>query len=148
MFYSFFYHLCIWNILIKIFNSIRRRCFHSKDILQTLSYRSRYFCNTFKTFDFSTSYTTILHACTTKSIVSQRRTGNNVIGIFLLDLLCQNLEINIKNVIILIFDVLIDNIFVQSGGLVFLQTMGIPLICFYLPMKLIFNGFSRIKMNL
>ena len=34
---------------------------NSKDLLETLSSRSQYVCNSIKTFDFSTIYTTILH---------------------------------------------------------------------------------------
>ena len=33
----------------------------SKDLLETLSSRSQYVCSKIKTFDFSTSYTTIRH---------------------------------------------------------------------------------------
>ena len=40
----------------------------SKDLLETLSSRSQYICNSIKIFDFSTLYTTITHTLLTSRI--------------------------------------------------------------------------------
>ena len=75
------------------------------DLLETLSSRSQYVCNSIETFDFSTLYSTILHAQELNnwsSVVYQRRTENKRISILLLVEECLTLSIAIQNLIIII----------------------------------------------
>jgi len=91
---------------------------NSKDLLETLSSRSQYVCNSFKTFDFSTLYTTITHTPL-----------NLVIGRDKYHFVKNHSKDNnkYKHEIIQMLDFLIDNIFVLFGGRGFQQTIGIPM---------------------
>jgi hypothetical protein len=70
---------------------------NSKDLLETLSSRSQYICNSIKTFDFST---TIPHTLLKFRVASQTRTENKGIGILLLEETILTLSKAIQNLII------------------------------------------------
>ena len=110
---------------------------NSKDMLEYIQSRSLSFCNSIKTFDFSTLYTTILHSklkdrlgelvqrCFIKKI-GQRRCKYRVLGRdrsycvnkYTLDSTKTFSETDIINML----ELLIDNIFVIFDGRVFEQS--------------------------
>ena len=116
--------------------------------METLSSRSQYVCNSIKTFDFSTLYTTITHTLL-----------NLVIGRDKYHFVKNHSKDNnkYKHEIIQMLDFLIDNIFVLFGGRGFQQTISIPMgmICARLFADLLphaydadfLQGLSRIKIE-
>merc|ERR1711860_20912 len=114
---------------------------NSKELIETLSSRSLSICNSIKTFDFSTLYTTIPHAKLQSRLTDpikrcflkkngERRYQYLVIGRDNAYFVKRHSKSNNKyteNEIIRMLDFFIDNIFVQCGGLVFQQRIGIPM---------------------
>jgi hypothetical protein len=105
---------------------------NSKDVLETLSSRSQYVCNSIKAFDFSTLCTTITHTLLKSRIKEliqhcfSKRNGEQryqylVIGREKYCFVKNHSKAN------QMLDFLIDNIFVLFGGQVFQQTIGIPM---------------------
>ena len=114
---------------------------NSKELMENLHSKSFSSCNSIKTFDFSTLYTSIPHS-QLKSRLAQlikrsfikkngkRRYKYLVVGYKKTYFVIQ--ESSKKNKftedqIIEMLNFLIDNIFVQFGGRVFQQTIGIPM---------------------
>jgi hypothetical protein len=114
---------------------------NSKDLLECLKSRSLTSCNSIKTFDFSTLYTTIphsklkeklkalVHLCFVKKD-GKRRFKYLVLGrdkpYFVVNHSDSNKKYS-EDDICGMLDFLIDNIFVMFGGRVFQQTVGIPM---------------------
>ena len=114
---------------------------NSKDLIDILTSRSLSECNSIKTFDFSTLYTTIPHAqlkSRMKDLIHRcfsKKSGEPryryiVVGREKTYFVKHNSESKQKYTeedVIKMLEFLIDNIFVQFGGLVFQQTIGIPM---------------------
>ena len=114
---------------------------NSKDLLECIKSRNLSFCNSIKTFDFSTLYTTIPHEklksrlktlilqCFFKSS-GERRYKYLVIGkdksYFVKNHTDSNKKYSEEDIVRML-DFLIDNIFVEFGGRIFQQTIGIPM---------------------
>ena len=115
-----------------------------KDLLEYIQYRSLFSCNSFKTFDFSTFYTTIPHSklkdrlrelvqlCFIKKN-GQRRYKFLVLGRDISYFVKQNKKhadstkkFSETNIINMLEFFVIDNIFI-FGWRVFQQTVGIPM---------------------
>ena len=114
---------------------------NSKDLLEYIQSRSLSYCNSIRTFDFSTLYTTIpfsklkdrlrkLTSVFHKKKNGQRRYKYLVLG--------RDRSYSVRNHsdstkkfsetdIINMLEFLIDNIFVRFGGRVFQKTVGIPI---------------------
>ena len=114
---------------------------NSKDLLECIKSRNVSFCNSIKTFDFSTLYTTIPHEklkSRLKSLIQQcffKRSGERrykylVIGkdksYFVKNHTDSNRKYSEEDIVRML-DFLIDNIFVEFGGRIFQQTIGIPM---------------------
>ena len=114
---------------------------NSKDLLEYIQSRSLSSCNSIKTFDFSTLYTTIPHSklkdrlrelvqlCFIKKN-GQRRYKYLVLGRDRYYFVTNHSDSTKKfseTDIINMLEFLIDNIFVIFGGRVFQQTVGIPM---------------------
>ena len=114
---------------------------NSKDLLECLGSKSLKFCNNIKTFDFSTLYTTIPHSKLKerlKLLIQQSfyyKNGNRRYKFLVLG---HDQTYFVKNHtdsknkytetdIVKMLEFLIDNIFVEFGGLMFQQTVGIPM---------------------
>ena len=146
-------------------------CFSRKNLLEALSSRSHYVCNTIITctFDFSTFYTTIPHKLLKSRIKEliqpyfSKKNGKQryqylVFGrdkSYFVKSYSNSNNKDKQDEIIQMIDFFIYNIFVQFSGQMFQQTIGIPsirivfcylLICFYMRMRQIsFKGFTRRK---
>ena len=113
---------------------------NSKDLLQTLQSQSLKFCTNIKIFNFSTLYATIPHAKLKnriQSLIKQcffHKNGNRrykflVLGYdqtFFVKNTTESKSKNTKDDSNKMLDFLIDNIFVEFGGLIFQHTVGIP----------------------
>lgn len=114
---------------------------NSKELIETLSSGSISFCNSIKTFDFSTLYTTLphsklksrlkdlIHRCFHKKN-GDRRYKYLVLGrkeAYFVKNDTESTKKFTETEIIEMLNFLIDNIFVTFGGLVFQQTIGIPM---------------------
>ena len=114
---------------------------NSKELLENLKAQSLHSVNSIKSFDFSTLYTTIHHdklKSKLKEIISQcffHKNGNRrfqyvVIGCkdtyFVRDHSDAPQKYSDADVIKML-EYLIDNIFVEFGGRIFQQTIGIPM---------------------
>ena len=144
---------------------------NSKDLLEILSSRSHYVCNSIKAFDFSTLYTTIPHTLLksrNKELIQRcfsKKNGEQryqylVIGRDKWCFVNSHSKANNKykqDEIIQMLDILIDNIFILFVGRGFNQrlvfrwvriVLRYSPICFYMLMRQIsFKGFSRIKIK-
>ena len=114
---------------------------NSKDLKDILRSRSISVCNSIKTFDFSTLYTTIPHSQLKERLKGlihrcfQNKNGTNrytylVIGrdeSYFVKNYSKSDKKYTEDEIVNMMEFLIDNIFVQFGGRVFQQTIGIPM---------------------
>ena len=114
---------------------------NSKELLESLRSKSLSTCNSIKTFDFSTLYTTIphpqlkerlkslIHRCFSKKN-GEKRYKYIVVGrekTYFVKHRSESKNKYTEEEVIQMLEILIDNIFVQFGGLVFQQTIGIPM---------------------
>ena len=110
---------------------------NSKELLENLKAQSLHSVNSIKSFDFSTLYTTIPHdklKSKLKAIINQcffhqndnRQFQYVVIGYFIRDHSDAPQKYSEADVIKML-EYLIDNIFVEFGGRIFQQTIGIPM---------------------
>ena len=114
---------------------------NSKDLLECIKSQKLTFCNSIKTFDFSTLYTTIPHEklkSRLKTLIQQcffKRSGERrykylVLGkdkpYFVKNHTDSNRKYSEEDIVRML-DFLIDNIFVEFGGRIFQQTIGIPM---------------------
>jgi hypothetical protein len=114
---------------------------NSKDLLEYIQSRSLSSCNSIKTFDFSTLYTTIplsklkdrlrelVQLCFIKKN-GQRRYKYLVLGrdrSYFVKKHSDSTKKFSETDIINMLEFLIDNIFAMFGGRIFQQTVGIPL---------------------
>ena len=114
---------------------------NSKELMEILNSKSVSSCNSIKTFDFSTLYTSIPHE-QLKSRLAQlikrsffKKNGKRRYKYLVVDYTKTYFVINeskkknkfTEDQIIDMLNFLIDNIFVQFGGRVFQQTIGIPM---------------------
>ena len=114
---------------------------NSKELMEILSSKSVSSCNSIKTFDFSTLYTSIPHE-QLKARLAQlirrsffKKNGKRRYKYLVVDYTKTYFVINesknnnkfTEDQIIDMLNFLIDNIFVQFGGRVFQQTIGIPM---------------------
>jgi hypothetical protein len=114
---------------------------NSKDLLEYIQYRSLSSCNSIKTFDFSTLYTTIPHSKLKdklRELVQLCFIKKNDQRIYKYLVLGRDRSYFVKynsdytktfseTDIFNMLEFLIDNIFVMFGGRVFQQTVGIPM---------------------
>ena len=114
---------------------------NSKDLLEYIQSKSLSSCNSIKTFDFSTLYTTIPHSKLKEKLKElvqlcfikrngQRRYKYLVLGMdkyYFVKLQSDSNRKFSETDIINMLDFVIDNIFVMFGGRVFQQTVGIPM---------------------
>ena len=114
---------------------------NSKDLMDILRSRSISVCNSIKTFDFSTLYTTIPHSKLKeklKHLIHRSFQNKNGTNRYTFLFIGRDKSYFVKNhsksnkkytedEIVQMVDFLIDNIFVQFGGRVFQQTIGIPM---------------------
>ena len=114
---------------------------NSKDLVEMLRSRSLSYCDSIRTFDFSTLYTTIPHDQLKAKLATivrrsffksngKRRYTYLVIGHNQSYFVQKESKSNNKYTeedIIKMLNFLIDNIFVQFGGRLFQQTVGIPM---------------------
>ena len=114
---------------------------NSKDLLNNLQSRSLHLVSSVKTYDFSTLYTTIPHSdlkSRLKDLISQCFLTKNGTRRYKYLVLGYNSSYFVKNHtdstdkytevdIVKMLNFLIDNIFVEFGGQVFQQTVGIPM---------------------
>ena len=115
---------------------------NSKDLLEYIQSMSLSSCNSIKTFDFSTLYTTIPHSKLKDKLREliqlcfinkngQRRYHYLVLGrdrsYFVKKKHSDSTKMFSETDIINMLEFLIDNIFVMFGGRVFQQTVGIPM---------------------
>ena len=114
---------------------------NSKDLKDILRSRSISVCNSIKTFDFSTLYTTIPHSQLKERLKGlihrcfQNKNGTNrytylVIGrdeSYFVKNYSKSDKKYTEDEIVNMMEFLIDNIFVQFGGRVFQQNIGIPM---------------------
>jgi hypothetical protein len=115
---------------------------NSNTLLETLNSRSRYVCNSIKTFDFSTLLTTIPHTqltSRTKELIQRCFSNKNGEQSYQCLVICRYKSYFVKShsistcndeyyrTISFKCDIFfMDNIFVQFGGRMFHQTIGIP----------------------
>jgi hypothetical protein len=141
---------------------------NSKDLLKYIQSRSLSSCNSIKTFDFSTLYTTIPYSRLTdrlRELVqlcfikknSQRRytflvLGRDILFSFFFLSHSDSTKKFSETDIINMLEFLIDNIFAMFGGRVFQQTVGILWVqtvllfsptCSFIRMMQTYRGFSR-----
>ena len=114
---------------------------NSKDMLEYIQFRSLYSCNSIKTFDFSTLYTTIPHSKLKDKLMElvqlrfikqndQRRYKYLVLGrdiSYFVKHYSDSTKVFSETDIFNMLEFLMDNIFVMFGGCVFQQTVGIPM---------------------
>jgi hypothetical protein len=114
---------------------------NSKDLLEYIQSRSLSSCNSIKTFDFATLYTTIPHSKLKEKLRGlvqlcflkkndQRRYKYLVLGrdrSYFVKHHSDSTKIFSETDIFNMLEFLIDNIFAMFGGRVFQQTVGIPM---------------------
>ena len=114
---------------------------NSKDLLDNLKSRSLSKINSIKTFDFSTLYTTLPHSKLKSRLISliknsfAYKKGQNYKYIVLAYTSTyftnnkpkDNTRYYTEEQVISMLEFLIDNIFVEFGGKIFQQTIGIPM---------------------
>ena len=104
----------------------------SKELLENLKAQSLHSVNGIKSFDFSTLYTTIPHdklKSKLKEIINQcffHKNGNRRFQ-YVVILRSDAPQKYSDADVIKILEYLIDNIFVEFGGRIFQQTIGIPM---------------------
>ena len=107
---------------------------NSKYLLEDMQSRSLPSCNSIKTFDFSTLYTTIPHSMLKDRLIKkkngQRRYKYLVIGrdrSYFVNHHSDSAKKFSKTDVINMLEFLIDNIFAMFSGRVLQQTVGIPM---------------------
>ena len=136
---------------------------NSKDLLEYIQSRSLSPCNSIKTFDLSTLYTTIPHSKLKKRLRElvqlcfikkngKRRYKYLVLGRDIYYFAKKHSDSTKKFAetdIINMLEFLIDNTFVICGGRVFQQTFGIPMgtNCALLPADLFIYSYEAVKKN-